>query len=96
MYLFESTNLREDYKPIGKCAGHSSFITHLDFSDDGKVSLSQMLKCFKVYLMRHNSVLATVSGEMSETRVDGVIKSLSALIIYRKYTLRISCNIDMH
>ena len=44
VYLFESTNLREDYKPIGKCAGHSSFITHLDFSDDGKVSLSQMLQ----------------------------------------------------
>ncbi|KAL5260262.1 hypothetical protein ACHWQZ_G010400 [Mnemiopsis leidyi] len=37
VYLFESSNLRADYKPIGKCAGHSSFITHLDFSDDGKV-----------------------------------------------------------
>lgn len=37
MYLFSCDDVRADYKPIGKCTGHSSFITHLDFSDDGKV-----------------------------------------------------------
>ncbi|XP_063679126.1 77 kDa echinoderm microtubule-associated protein-like isoform X21 [Bolinopsis microptera] len=37
VYLFECGDIRAEYKAIGKCAGHSSFITHLDFSDDGKV-----------------------------------------------------------
>lgn len=37
VYIFKSDDLRAQYKPLGKCTGHSSFITHLDFSTDGKV-----------------------------------------------------------
>jgi len=36
VYLFKSDDLRSQYKALGKCSGHSSFITHLDFSKDGK------------------------------------------------------------
>ena len=37
-YLYSCEDLKSEYKAVGKCSGHSSFITHLDFSDDGKVS----------------------------------------------------------
>ena len=37
VYLFECEDVKGQYNFVGRCAGHSSFITHLDFSADGKV-----------------------------------------------------------
>lgn len=56
IYIYQANNGGRRYAKVGKCAGHSSFVTHIDWSSDSQVLRSNsgdyeilFCKCPKIY-----------------------------------------------